>query len=65
MIAAFPIGWTVSKIVLGAVFLLVFTPVALVFRLTGRDALQLRRGSGRSYWTGKPAPSVESYFRQS
>lgn len=65
MIAAFPIGWTISKVVLGAVFVLVFTPIALVFRLMGRDTLRLRRGTGQSYWTDKPRPSVESFFRQS
>ncbi len=28
MIAAFPIGWTVSRVVLGVVFFLVVTPIA-------------------------------------
>jgi hypothetical protein len=65
MIAAFPIGWTISRVVLGVLFAVVFTPIALVFRLIGRDALRLRRGSGHSYWTTRPQPSVESFFRQS
>jgi hypothetical protein len=65
MIAAFPIGWTISKVVLGVLFVIVFTPIAIVFRLIGRDALRLRRGSGQSYWTTKPQASVESFFRQS
>ena len=66
MIAAFPIGWTVSRIVLAAMFYLIFTPVAVVFRLMGRDPLHLRRGDGRSHWGAKPAPAdSETYFRQS
>ena len=65
MIVAFPIGWTVSKVALGLMFFLVFLPVALVFRVTGRDALRLRRTSGGSYWLEKPASrSGEEYLRQ-
>ena len=65
MIAAFPIGWTVSRIIVTALFYLVFTPFALVFRVIGRDALHLRRGQPRSYWAkGETAESAESYFSQ-
>jgi protein-S-isoprenylcysteine O-methyltransferase Ste14 len=65
MIAAFPIGWTVSKITLGGVFYLVFTPVAALFRIMGRDPLWLRRGRRETYWTAKAtARSGEEYFRQ-
>ena len=66
MIVAFPIGWTVSKIVLGLLFFGMFTPVALLFRLSRRDALRLRRpGQGGSLWADKPSPgSVRDYFRQ-
>ena len=65
MVAAFPIGWTVSKVVLGAVLYLVFTPVALVFRLLGRDALKLRRRTPASYWEPKAgATSGKEYLRQ-
>src|SRR5215470_13016087 len=55
LVVAFPIGWVVSRVVLVVLFLFVITPVALVFRLRGRDLLQLRRPSERStYWTPKP-----------
>ena len=33
MVAVFPIGWTISRLVIGGMFFLVFTPVALFFRL--------------------------------
>ena len=65
MIAAFPIGWTVSRVVLGAMLYLVFTPVAIWFRLTGRDALRLRRQSSASLWQSKPvAKTADEYLRQ-
>ena len=55
MILAFPIGWTVSQIILAAIFLGLFTPISLVFRLLGRDALHRVRQSGLdSYWLPKP-----------
>jgi len=64
MIVAFPIGWTVSKVALGLMFFLVFMPVGLVFRMTGRDALRLKRTDG-SYWLAKPASrSGDEYLRQ-
>jgi len=66
MVAAFPIGWTVSVVLLGLVFYVVFTLFGLVFRLVGRDVL------GRSfdrdattYWVPRRQPaSTERYFRQ-
>jgi hypothetical protein len=65
MIAVFPIGWTISRLMLGALFYLVFTPVALVFRLLRRDALHLRRQETRSHWMPKTgAASADQYFRQ-
>src|SRR5262245_3134108 len=66
MIAAFPIGWTVSRLMIAAMFFIVFTPVALVFRLMKRDALHLRNVPASSYWTPKSrAGAVSEYFRQS
>lgn len=67
MIVAFPIGWTISRIALGIVFYVFITPVALFFKMTGRDELRLRRGEpGASYWKPKPGPEhVREYFRQS
>jgi saxitoxin biosynthesis operon SxtJ-like protein len=65
MIAAFPIGWAVSKIVMGLMFYLVFTPVGVLFRLMGRDPLQLRRRQAGSFWAPKaPTQSGDEYLRQ-
>ena len=65
MIAAFPIGWTVSKVVMALMFYLVFTPVGVLFRLMGRDPLHLRRATAASFWAPKTGPrSGDEYLRQ-
>jgi hypothetical protein len=66
MYLAFPIGWVVSRIVLGTIFYGIITPIAYVFRLTGRDALGLKpQPSAASYWHAKPvAPDKAQYLRQ-
>ncbi len=66
MVLAFPIGWLVSRVVLAVVFFGLFTPLALVFRLTGRDVLGLRRSKdATTYWQTKPMPTnPRSYFQQ-
>ena len=66
MVLAFPIGWTVSQVILLLMFYGLFTPIGLVFRLIGRDPLQRARRPGvESYWTPKPAPAdVRRYFKQ-
>ena len=66
MMAAFPIGWTVSRLVLATVFFVVMTPIALVFRAFGRDTLRLRRARAATHWVPRAqAGGAEEYFRQS
>ena len=66
MMAAFPIGWVVSRAVLGLVFYAVFMPVAMVFRMRRRDVLHRQRQTTQSYWTAKSQPTdPTSYLRQS
>jgi len=66
MALAYPIGWTVSKIVLGAIFYGLFTPVAFIFRLNGRDALRLKPSPNAvTYWCAKEGASDQvQYLRQ-
>jgi hypothetical protein len=66
MYVAFPIGWVVSHVVLGALFYGLFTPVGLIFRLMGRDPLTLRRPqAAASYWAPKPrVTDKRRYFSQ-
>lgn len=66
-VIAFPIGLVVSECILLIIYVFVFTPVSLIFRLMKRDALDrtLNR-SAKSYWQPKTQPAdVTSYFRQS
>jgi hypothetical protein len=67
MILTFPLNWIVSHVMLAVIFYCLFTPVALLFRLLGRDVLGRHAGAARdSYWTPKAQPEgVRSYFRQS
>lgn len=44
------LGWINTRILLALVFFAVITPLALVFRLVGRDALALRLKTRASYW---------------
>ena len=66
MIVAFPIGWVVSNILLALIYYGVFTPMALAFRLIGRDALRRRKTPhAESYWETRPqATSASRYFQQ-
>jgi hypothetical protein len=65
-VVAFPIGFVVSTLVLAVLFYLVFTPIGLAFRLTGRDVLALRRPDTRTYWKPRAAArDKREYFRQS
>lgn len=61
-----PIGLVVGEVLMLLVFLLVFLPIGLIFRLMGRDRLQLKIEKERaSYWQPKNLPSqTERYFRQ-
>jgi hypothetical protein len=62
----FPIGWTVSFLVLVGVWWLVVTPIGVIMRLTGHDALQRRFDpSADSYWRAhRPPDDPARYFRQ-
>jgi hypothetical protein len=56
MLAVFPIGWTISHILLAALFFGLFTPLGLLFRICGRDALRLSlQPEATSYWAKKEA----------
>lgn len=65
MIIAFPIGWIISNAALLFIFLLIFTPLGLWFKVIGRDELKRKWSSESSYWIRYRSPAVaESYYRQ-
>lgn len=61
-----PIGLIVGELMMALVFYGVFLPIGLVFRVMGRDALQLQLDRGAvTYWTVKKRPNgAASYFQQ-
>ncbi len=67
MAAVTPIGWAVSHALLALIYYLVLTPIGLVRRALGRDALDRRFDrSAPSYWTEHdPGGDVSRYLRQS
>ena len=65
MFAVFPIGWTVSHVILGVLYYLVITPVGLVMRLFGRDSMRLRLDpEAKTYWIERSSEGKSSYFSQ-
>ena len=61
------LGKIVSPIVLGVMFFLMITPVALLMRIKGRDVLRLRGMKDVStYWVerGAAEPSASSFKNQ-
>jgi len=65
-VVATPIGLVVGELAMLLIYFCVFLPIGIVFRLIGRDSLQLRSSREQnSYWEEKPQPtSLKSYFRQ-
>jgi len=65
MVVAFPIGFLLSQVLMALIFYLLFTPIGLFFRLTGRDAMGRKLDpTKKSYWHDRgPQRSPASYFK--
>jgi hypothetical protein len=63
---AFPIGFVFSYMIMAALYFLIIGPIAVLFRLFGKDPMH--RGydpSAPTYWQpAKPPRDKESYFHQ-
>lgn len=66
MLAAAPIGMLVGELAMLLIFVGIFLPIGLGFRLIQRDALKLTIDkNARTYWQPKPTPeNVASYYRR-
>src|SRR5262249_40517286 len=66
MVATWPIGWVISHLALGLLYYGVITPIAVVFRVTGRDALARRLDpKATTYWEPyNPDRGIDRYLRQ-
>lgn len=63
---AHALGWVNTRIILTVVYLLVFTPVALIFKVIGKDPMERKIEKGNSYWVKREQKEFrqEDYRRQ-
>jgi len=61
-----PIGMVISHVLMAVLYYGLFTPVALIFRVMGRDALERRfDADAATYWIRrKPVTDRKQYYRQ-
>ena len=57
------LGMIFSPIVMGLVFFVMFTPVAICMRLFGRDELRLRFKQRTSHWTRRDVTTQSDSFK--
>tara|TARA_B100000131_G_scaffold282439_1_gene289658 strand:- start:520 stop:918 length:399 start_codon:yes stop_codon:yes gene_type:complete len=60
----FLLGVIVSPVVLGVIFYTMFTPLACLMRLRGRDELNLRLKKRSTYWVKRGIDGVSGSFEQ-
>jgi hypothetical protein len=59
------LGMIISPIVLGLIFFALFTPIAIMMRLFGRDELRLKVKEQRSHWLQRKTEiNSESFLNQ-
>jgi hypothetical protein len=66
MYAAYPIGWTISHVILAIVYYLVMAPVGLILRTFFHDPMQRKFDpQAATYWREhEQRQNVSDYFRQ-
>ena len=57
------LGMIVSPIVLGTIFFGLFTPIAMLMRLSGRDELRLKFTRKASHWISRGEPIESESFK--
>jgi hypothetical protein len=59
------LGMIVSPIIMGIIFFGIFTPIAIIMRLAGRDELRLRFKKKKTYWIKrKTSIEIDSFKKQ-
>lgn len=65
IVVVFPIGWTVSHVLLGFIFFFLLTPIGLLLRALGHDPMNRSFDrDANSYWITHEQAPVARYFRQ-
>lgn len=64
--AVFPIGWTISHLLIAAIYFLLITPLGFLARRFGHDPLRIRRDTtGDTCWLERAQqPRANQYFKQ-
>ncbi len=64
--ATYPIGWTLSHLVMAIIYYLVLTPIGILLRLVGHDPLcRSFEPTRQTYWVERRPPEHKGrYFRQ-
>jgi len=57
------LGMIVSPIVLGVIFFGLFTPIAFLMRLSGRDEMRLKFKNKKSHWISRGEPIEADSFK--
>lgn len=62
----YPVGFVLGYVMMGVVYFLVITPIAVIFKIIGRDAMTREFDpSAETYWIKRrPPASVKRYLRQ-
>ena len=53
------LGKVVSPIVMGIIFFLVITPIAILLKIFGKDVLKLKLNNNETYWIEKNDPKSD------
>jgi len=62
---AFPIGWTVSHVLLGLLYYALITPLGWMMRRMHRDRLRIKLPSDtRTYWVARPSSDDPTRYLQ-
>ena len=66
MAAAFPIGWTISHVLMAVIYFGMIMPIGALMKLTGHAPFEKRADpQARSYWLEREGTRpTESYFKQ-
>jgi|TARA_B110000977_G_scaffold7767_1_gene10579 hypothetical protein len=57
------LGMIISPIVLGILFFMIFTPIAFIMQLIGRDELRLKFSKKPSHWISRSEPIKSESFK--
>ena len=50
------LGRVISPLIMGVIFFFVVTPIGMIMRILGKDVLNLKYNSNKTYWIEKTGP---------